>query len=51
MNGYSVDLREQVVAAVVTENLSQGAAARRFGLDRSSVGRYVRAWQVILPRL
>lgn len=45
MNGYSVDLRERVVAAVVVESLSQVAVARRFGLDRSSVGRFVRAWQ------
>lgn len=46
MNGYSLDLRERVVAAVVVEGLSQVAAAQRFGLDRSSVGRFVRAWQV-----
>lgn len=45
MKACSVDLRERAVAAVVVEGMSQGAAARRFGLDRSSVGRFVRTWQ------
>lgn len=33
------------MAAVVVEGMSQVTAGRRFGLDRSSVGRFVRAWQ------
>ena len=45
MRGYSADLRERAVAAVVVEGLSQVVAARRLGMDRSSVGRFVRAWQ------
>ena len=45
MRGYSVDLRERAVAAVVGEGLSQVAAAKRLGLSRASVGCYVRAWQ------
>ena len=45
MRGYSVDLRERAVEAVVVEGLSQGAAAKRLGLSRASVGCYVRAWQ------
>ena len=45
MRGYSVDLRERAVAAVVVEGLSQGEAAERLGLSRASVGCYVRAWQ------
>ena len=45
MRGYSADLRERAVSAVVAEGLSQVATARRLGMDRSSVGRFVRAWQ------
>ena len=45
MKACSVDLRGRAVAAVAAEGMSQVAAARRFGLDRSSVGRFVRAWQ------
>ena len=45
MRACSVDLRERAVAAVVVEGMRQVAAARRFDLDRSSVGRFVRAWQ------
>lgn len=45
MKGYSVDLRERAVAAVVVEGFSQVEAARRLGLSRASVGCYVRAWQ------
>jgi len=45
MKGYSVDLRERAVAAVVVEGLSQVQAAKRLGLSRASVGVYVRAWQ------
>ena len=46
MRGYSVDLRERAVEAVVVDGLSQGAAAaKRLGLSRASVGCYVRAWQ------
>lgn len=45
MRGYSVDLRERAVVAVVVEGLSQAQAAQRLGLSRASVGCYVRAWQ------
>ncbi len=47
-----MDLRERAVAAVIIEGMSQVAAGRRYGLDRSSVGRFVRAWragQVLEP--
>ena len=44
MNACSENLRERAVAAaVIVEGMSQVAASRRFGLDRSSVGRFVRA--------
>ena len=45
MRGYSVDLRERAVVAVVVEGMSQVGAAKRLGLSRASVGCYVRAWQ------
>jgi transposase len=45
MRGYSVDLRERAVAAVVAEGLSQVEAAKRFGVSRASVGCYVRAFR------
>ena len=45
MRGYSLDLREWAVAAVVVEGLSQVKAAERLGISRASVGCYVRAWQ------
>lgn len=45
MRGYSVDLRERAVAAVIVEGLSQVAAAKRLDISRASVGCYVRAWQ------
>lgn len=45
MRGYSVDLRERAVEAVVVKGLSQVAVAERLGISRASVGLYVRAWQ------
>ena len=36
MAGYSMDLRERVVAAVKTEGLSRRAAAARFGVSYSA---------------
>ncbi len=42
MNGYSQDLREKIVAAVVGRGLSKSQAARTFGVSLSSVKRYVK---------
>ncbi|RWE07037.1 MAG: IS630 family transposase, partial [Mesorhizobium sp.] len=36
MAGYSMDLRERVVAAVKTDGLSRRAAAARFGVSYSA---------------
>src|SRR5687768_5320295 len=42
MNGYSEDLREKIVAAVVGRGISKSQAARTFGVSLSSVKRYVK---------
>jgi transposase len=42
MNGYSKDLREKIVAAVVGRGVSKSQAARTFGVSLSSVKRYVK---------
>lgn len=45
IRGYSADLRERAVVAVVVEGMSQLLAAECLGVSRASVGCYVRAWQ------
>jgi transposase len=42
MASYSLDLRERVVKAHVEEGQNKSAVARRFGVSRWSVGRYVK---------
>jgi transposase len=42
MNGYSEDLREKIVAAVVGRGTFKSQAARTFGVSLSSVKRYSR---------
>ncbi len=42
MASYSVDLRERVVKAHVEEGQSKSAVARRFGVSRWTVERYVK---------
>ena len=54
MKGYSLDLRERIVAAVQARGLSQEQAAQLFGVSRASVGVYVRAvraGQSLVPRV
>ena len=42
MASYSVDLRERIVKAHVEEGQNKSAVARRFGVSRWSVARYVK---------
>lgn len=42
MASYSLDLRERVVKAHVEEGQNKSEVARRFGVSRWSVGRYVK---------
>ena len=42
MRGYSLDLRERVVKAHVEEGQNKSEVARRFGVSRWSVERYVK---------
>lgn len=42
MASYSVDLRERIVKAHVEEGQNKSAVARRFGVSRWSVDRYVK---------
>lgn len=42
MASYSLDLRERIVRAHVEEGQNKSAVARRFGVSRWSVDRYVR---------
>jgi len=42
MASYSVDLRERIVKAHLEEGQSKSAVARRFGVSRWSVERYVK---------
>lgn len=42
MASYSVDLRERIVRAHIEEGQSKSAVARRFGVSRGSVYRYVK---------
>jgi transposase len=42
MNGYSEDLREKIVSAVVGGGISKSQAARTFSVSLSSVKRYVK---------
>ena len=42
MASYSLDLRERIVKAHIEEGQSKSAVARRFGVSRWSVERYVR---------
>lgn len=42
MASYSLDLRERIVKAHVEEGQNKSAVARRFGVSRWSVDRYVR---------
>ncbi len=42
MASYSVDLRERIVKAHVEEGQTKSAVARRFGVSRWSVERYVK---------
>lgn len=54
MRGYSLDLRERIVAAVAERGLSQQGAAEVFGVSRASVGVYVRAARAgrsLVPRV
>jgi transposase len=39
--GYSQDLRDRVIDAVIVENMSRRAAAARFGIGESSAIRWV----------
>ena len=42
MGSYSLDLRERIVKAHIEEGQSKSAVARRFGVSRWSVDRYVK---------
>ena len=42
MASYSVDLRERIVKAHIEEGQNKSAVARRFGVSRWSVARYVK---------
>jgi len=42
MRGYSIDIRERVVKAVKEEQQSKSHVAKRFGISRWTVNRYVR---------
>lgn len=42
MSGYSLDLRERIVKASVEEGQSRSEVARRFGVSRWSVRRYLK---------
>jgi transposase len=42
MRGYSIDLRERVVKAVKEEQQSTKEVAKRFGLSRWTVNRYMK---------
>ncbi len=42
MGSYSLDLRERIVEAHVEEGQNKSAVARRFGVSRWSVERYVK---------
>lgn len=42
MPGYSLDLRERIVRAHSEEGQNKSAVARRFGVSRWSVERYVK---------
>ena len=41
MSGYSLDLRERIVSAHVEEGQNKSEVARRFGVSRWTVKRYV----------
>ena len=43
MDAYSEDLRQKIVEAVQQQRMTKSAAARTFGVSRSSVKRYVKA--------
>lgn len=45
MASYSLDLRERIVKAHVEEGGSKSAVARRFGVSRWSVERYVKRFK------
>ena len=45
MASYSLDLRERIVKAHIEEGQSKSAVARRFGVSRWSVERYVKRSQ------
>ena len=45
MGSYSLDLRERIVKAHVEERQNKSAVARRFGVSRWSVERYVKRAQ------
>jgi putative transposase len=42
MKAYSLDLRTKIVNSVRTRGFSISETARRFGVDRSTVGRYLK---------
>ncbi len=42
MGSYSVDLRERIVKAHIEEGQNKSAVARRFGVSRWSVDRYIK---------
>jgi transposase len=42
MKAYSVDLRTKIVESVTRRDVSISETARRFGVNRSSVGRYLK---------
>jgi transposase len=42
MRAYSVDLREKIIDAVLRRGIFKEEAARTFGMDASSVKRYVK---------
>ncbi len=44
MKAYSTDLRQRILAAVQMGD-AKSAVARRFGVERSTVRRYVQRWE------